>query len=424
MAKCPKCNRRKGKRPCPVLEAPICESCCGKLRGHEIQCALDCPVFTRSEAEKKRRQAENASRLDKLREPVVGRDARAERLLTELERMVCARNRSFNDVTDLEVIDTAQEALKKVQADPDIEWPENPERTLEKMFAMALAKGVSYMRDITPEEREACVDSLVKSVRFYADEGGGSRNYVDFLMNTLAAENPPLILSTGTAEALNFLQAKRPLRAIDLLERERDACPDDAMLHHILAQAYAACERYEESFESIQKAVAINPRDIEFLFTMVMASARTGRLCGAWNVLQKALALNPPAARKTELRETETELNEVIQKWLAEHPHLDFSQFAEFERTTHAATKAITERRLDEAEGLLKEAMDIDPRCADVHCLLGETMAYGHRFDDAKKSFDMALLLEPDHEGAKRCLAALDQYAKREGDDEGVIVKP
>ena len=52
MAKCPQCNRRKGKRPCPALDAKICESCCGKFRGVEIQCPIDCPIFKRSNVDR------------------------------------------------------------------------------------------------------------------------------------------------------------------------------------------------------------------------------------------------------------------------------------------------------------------------------------------------------------------------------------
>ncbi len=32
MAKCPICNSRKGKRPCLIMDAPICSQCCGTTR--------------------------------------------------------------------------------------------------------------------------------------------------------------------------------------------------------------------------------------------------------------------------------------------------------------------------------------------------------------------------------------------------------
>ena len=43
MAKCPKCERRKGKRYCPALERNICSPCCAEHRLQSIPCPQDCP---------------------------------------------------------------------------------------------------------------------------------------------------------------------------------------------------------------------------------------------------------------------------------------------------------------------------------------------------------------------------------------------
>lgn len=40
--KCPSCNQRKGKRPCPALGKNICAQCCGEKRVLEIPCPKDC----------------------------------------------------------------------------------------------------------------------------------------------------------------------------------------------------------------------------------------------------------------------------------------------------------------------------------------------------------------------------------------------
>lgn len=42
MAKCVKCNKRKGKRQCPALGKSICSLCCGQLREKEIHCPPSC----------------------------------------------------------------------------------------------------------------------------------------------------------------------------------------------------------------------------------------------------------------------------------------------------------------------------------------------------------------------------------------------
>ena len=43
MAKCPKCERRKGKRYCPALDEGICAQCCAEHRLKTIACPQDCP---------------------------------------------------------------------------------------------------------------------------------------------------------------------------------------------------------------------------------------------------------------------------------------------------------------------------------------------------------------------------------------------
>jgi len=42
MAKCPKCERKKGKRFCPALDTSICATCCAEHRLTTIPCPQDC----------------------------------------------------------------------------------------------------------------------------------------------------------------------------------------------------------------------------------------------------------------------------------------------------------------------------------------------------------------------------------------------
>jgi len=44
MSKCVLCNK-KSKRLCVVLQQNICSLCCGKKRGNEIKCTLDCSIY-------------------------------------------------------------------------------------------------------------------------------------------------------------------------------------------------------------------------------------------------------------------------------------------------------------------------------------------------------------------------------------------
>ena len=426
MAKCPKCNRRKGKRPCPVLDTQICESCCGRLRGGEIECTLECPVFSKTEVERKLRQVERARRADEQGRKITDYGERVERLQLDLERMVCSRDRSFNDVTDHEIMMVAEDALQAVEAGEERRSEEEGhEPDLEGLFSDLLRSATPCLGESTAEERRDAVASLVRSVRPFAQEGGGSRNYVDFLMRTVDAEyglwRPP----GATAEAMRLMNDGRFLAAIDILQRECDAHPDNAALHDIAARAYLQCERYEEAFNAAQRAIQISPKNVEFLITMVQSSASTGRTCAAWNVANKAFALDPPAKERSALRDLQTRLAQAIQEQLAGRPHLDANKLAQFERATFAGMAAMRHGRPEEAEARIKEAIDLDPRCADTQTMLGQIYAQQQRMGDARQAFGTALRLNPKHEMAQRALEMIGSMAGGQEDrDSGLIVRP
>ncbi len=42
MSDCVYCRERKGKRPCPALDGPLCSACCGTHRMVSIPCHTDC----------------------------------------------------------------------------------------------------------------------------------------------------------------------------------------------------------------------------------------------------------------------------------------------------------------------------------------------------------------------------------------------
>lgn len=426
MAKCPKCNRKKGKRRCPALDAQICESCCGRLRGGEIECTLECPVFSKTEVEGKLRQIEHAKRADEQNRQITDYHERIERLQVELERMVCSRDRSFNDVTDHEVMMAAEDALRSIEDGTEAEkGGEGRDPDLEELFSDMLRSGPACLGDLTHEEQRDAVAALVRSVQPYAQEGGGSRNYVDFLMRTVDLEYGLWRTSDATAEALRLMDDGRILAALDVLQRECDAHPGNAALHDLTARTYLRCERYEEAFDVAQKAIQISPKNVEFLTTMVQASASTGRTCAAWNVAKKALALDPPARERSALRDLQKRLAEAIQEQLGGRPHLDANKLAQFERATFAGLAAMRHGRLEEAEAQMRVAIDLDSKCADTQTMLGQIYAQQQRMGDARQAFGAALRLDPNHEMAQRALETIGSMTEGPADqDSGLIVRP
>ena len=62
MAKCPKCNSRKGKRLCPALSAQICSLCCGEHRLRTIPCPSDCSYLDGESYQTRKRGVQAAAK--------------------------------------------------------------------------------------------------------------------------------------------------------------------------------------------------------------------------------------------------------------------------------------------------------------------------------------------------------------------------
>ena len=158
---------------------------------------------------------------------------------------------------------------------------------------------------------------------------------------------------------------------------------------------------------------------------MVQASASTGRTCAAWNVASKALALDPPARERSGLRDLQTRLAEAIQEQLAGRPHLDANKLAQFERATFAGLAAMRQGRLEEAEARMREAIDLDSKCADTQTMLGQIYAQQQRMGDARQALGAALRLDPNHEMAQRALETIGSMTEGPDDEgPGLIVRP
>jgi len=61
MARCPECEKKKGKRYCPARDTQICSTCCATKRLGEIQCPQDCEYLQSEYYQLERRGAKARS---------------------------------------------------------------------------------------------------------------------------------------------------------------------------------------------------------------------------------------------------------------------------------------------------------------------------------------------------------------------------
>ncbi len=413
MAKCPQCNRRKGKRLCPALNAEICETCCGTRRIKEIPCPLDCPIFQRTELERKRRLFEKDVGTRRWVPDAATSEERITALQLNLERVIAARDRSFHDVTDHEILAELQAALKAADGEAESEADESQPHSI-RAAAFRMLKGEDvWGADIEASERRAAVTRVAEAVEHYAAEGGGSRHYVEFLHRAMDGVIAPIVCNDEVGEALRLLDQRRVSAAIEILEQQAGLHPDDAVIHDLLSQAYREIGRAADAFEEATKAVEINPTDVVFLEHLAVAAALSGRICAAWNVAEKALNIATHPHSRASLRAIRDRLSAEINAMLKQFPHLDAQRLFQFERAMFAVGEALDRGETERGEALLREALQINPQAAEAHALLGLICAQTEREDEAKQELMAALRIDPQHQLANQLMAMLQGSSAR-----------
>src|SRR5688500_5489202 len=123
-----------------------------------------------------------------------------------------------------------------------------------------------------------------------------------------------------------------------------------ADLFHNYAVSLEALRHFEESADAYQRAAQLDPSDAEAWGNLGAVLAGLGRWKDAASCQERALRLAPNVTHALNLASTLNELN-----------------------------------RLDEAERVLRDAVVLDPRSADVKELLATVLAGQERYDEAIK---------------------------------------
>lgn len=123
MAKCAKCNKRKGKRYCAALGDYLCSLCCGLLREKEIHCPQTCSFFEKhstyhEERIIEKKQASVPKRI--LPEDDILRDERMAWLAFHIEAPLMEYARRKETFTDREAFLSLEYAREKIEKEKKI----------------------------------------------------------------------------------------------------------------------------------------------------------------------------------------------------------------------------------------------------------------------------------------------------------------
>lgn len=116
MARCAKCNTRKGKRLCPALGKSICSLCCGQLREKEIHCPPSCPFLAQHKSYQDQRllQKKLAERSAAPQEPDILSDERLTWLIFNIEMPIAQFAREKDILADGDALRALEYAREKV----------------------------------------------------------------------------------------------------------------------------------------------------------------------------------------------------------------------------------------------------------------------------------------------------------------------
>ena len=209
--------------------------------------------------------------------------------------------------------------------------------------------------------------------------------------------------------------------ADDLLRRARDLRPDDPATLQNIAESLRKQGRHEESLAAYRDVLDVDPEYALAYAGMGDALFYLERYEEALETLARAVVLRPDLAMAASLhRLMGRAAQELGQPDAAEH----YVRAIEIDpRDTEAidrlAMARFHEKRYGEAHALYRTLAELTPDNAQTHSNLGATLFHLGRSEDALRSFERALDLDPDLETARAGVRALAQASRSGGGNAG-----
>lgn len=196
MAKCVRCQKRKGKRYCKVLGDYLCPLCCGQIREKEIHCTPDCPYLSKHKSYQEQRKIEKSSSNISPVSPGedILNDERLGWLVFNIEKSIIEYTQSHDSLTDKEVLLALNYAKEKVEKEKTLfsmsEGMSGPRNELGEAVYNQIENARFEKKIIVPgehqrynqEEKRKCLDRTLLSVKHTAQGNYEGQNYIRHLI--------------------------------------------------------------------------------------------------------------------------------------------------------------------------------------------------------------------------------------------------
>lgn len=183
MNRCFHCQKRKGKRKCPLLREWLCPACCGETRETEVRCPSTCSFLQKhkdyQEVKYIKKNIEELAKLDAL-EKKIGQSSRLSWLAFSVEKEIAKQAKIMPDLNDQQVINALSKTLEMLeQGGTSIILPDQPslrtdplQEKIKQILDLCL-----YNRDIivpeeyqsyTLQEKKQVIEMLLARANFLA----------------------------------------------------------------------------------------------------------------------------------------------------------------------------------------------------------------------------------------------------------------
>lgn len=277
--------------------------------------------------------------------------------------------------------------------------------------------------------------SLAQDGLLEADEGPGEIRAEllvllgdTFLRRQLAGEaleryQAALAEADGASRCAALLGSTRALlmlgRAAEARDGAEELCnllPGDAEALRVLGQALAQAGQFDRAVEVLERGREAAPEDVEIATDLGLAYLETGDLAAAESELRRALERDELAvaayAALGRVLTLDGRVEEAVEAYgsalrlLPSYGEVAM-ELAELERQRG---------RYEAAIGVQIELLTLDPYHTDILCQLGRVLLESGRKSDASFAFRRVLRLDPDHEGALEGLAAVESAEAAEAE--------
>lgn len=219
-----------------------------------------------------------------------------------------------------------------------------------------------------------------------------------------------LALAPDNVEALDYLATVREELgkdelALETLQRLQRWRPSDPLAHLRVGQTLAKLNRAAEAVPALERALELRPKLAEAQLCLAQARARIGDQDGAIAAYRQAWRLKPG---QTDALIGLCDLYLIRGDWasavaVADAAATDFSRDANVHYVRGGLLGLVG--RLDEADSVTREALQVDPTHAGAYSNLGAIATWRQDFPAAIAEFSKALALKADIQEASSGLA-------------------